>query len=644
MIRDGAPRGLVSNVMVLLAAVFSSTLAKGFLDSEILLPVYGQLLAAAGLLALIYQNRLFYIILLCLLALGAAVLSVRFVPAGNRLRNLAASFLLFSTLLALAGLPLLFSEPRGSRIVDDTLHPGLRKAVIGLFPRFPLLYGIPGFGFGYGTDRLGGTPILSEAPIFEIRGHPGQWLYLRTGAYDTYNSQSWSKLTIPAEIPSRTEDLIGDDLLLFRALGPEQVPAPSLQITILADYYTLLPFTLNTRAIYLPPEQIEGISGNFEEGYRLATPLHSGQSIYLLYGKNGSHGGEPVRALSAAETSEYLQLPGSLSPELRELAINLADAGGDPRSTLRNIERFLARNYTYNLEAERTPAGEDFVEGFLFQSKEGYCVHFASAFIVLARLNGIPARYTTGYLATVPAGSSPFEGMEEAGRGFVTGLSAHAWPEVWLEDRGWITWEATTAVNPSYYEEIGEQWLYEYDRKENRLTNRQLLSILGREPGSRQRRAPGFRGFNWQILLLVIPALTVLWIVVWTVRRYGILLVASIRPDRSSAMRMAAKIADSFHHRGVEWPHRLGWVRWIAGIGEAGPGSVPRAATAQTSHFQSRSHRLLDVVQRLVYSDQAFHRRDLEFIRLFYLVYCTGSRSRPKLAQRHTNRLQITRD
>ena len=52
MIRDGSPRGLVSNVMVLLAAVFSSTLAKRFLDSEVLLPLYGQLLAAAGLLAL----------------------------------------------------------------------------------------------------------------------------------------------------------------------------------------------------------------------------------------------------------------------------------------------------------------------------------------------------------------------------------------------------------------------------------------------------------------------------------------------------------------------------------------------------------------------------------------------------------------
>jgi transglutaminase-like putative cysteine protease len=626
MVRDGEPRGLVSNVMVLLAAVFSSALARRFLDSEILLSVYGQLLVAAGLLALIYQNRLFYTLLLCMLAMGSIVLSLRFGQPGNRLRHGVTFFLLFSALLALARLPLLWAEPRGSRLVDDRLHPGLRKAIVELFPRFPLLYGIPGYGFGFENDRLGGTPILSAASIFEIQGRPGQQLYLRTGSYSIYDGQSWSKLKIPVEEPSRTQEPNAGEALRFLALEPQQAPASSLRITVLTEYYTLLPFTLNTRAIYLPSEQIEGISGNFEEGYRLAAPLRSGQSIYLRFGQTGSQGGAPVQALSAAEANRYLQLPGSISPELRELAISLADAAGDPRSALRNIERYLARNYTYNLEAERTPPGADFVETFLFQNKEGYCVHFASAFAVLARLNRIPVRYATGYLAYVPGGSFPFEGTGEPGRDVVTGLSAHAWPEVWLEDRGWVAWEATTAVNPSYYEEIGEQWLYEYDREENRLTNRQLHSILGREPGSRQRGARGLWGIglwsiNWPILLLAIPILAVLWLAFRGTRRYGILLAAALRPGRSSALQLAAKIADSFHRRGVEWPHMLGWVRWTEKIGEAAACS----AAGQAARIQARSRRLLRVMQRLVYSDNAFRRLDLRFIRLFYLTYCARS-------------------
>jgi len=619
-IRDGEPRGLVSNVMVLLAAVFSSALARRFLDSEILLPLYGQLLVAAGVLALIYQTRLFYVLLLSLLALGSMVVSVRFVRPGNRLRNLTTLLLLFLAVMAASRLPLLLAEPRGSRIVDDRLHPGLRKTVVALFPRFPLLYGIPGFGYGFETDRLGGTPTLSEAPIFEVQGRPGQRLYLRTGAYSTYGGQSWSKLTEPEESSGRPEDLKPDGFVQISVFDPGEVPPSSLRITVLAEYFTLLPFTLDTRVIYLPPEQIDGISGNFEQGYRLDSPLRSQQSIYLSYARNsqqsGGRSGAPIRDFSAAQSSAYLQLPSSPSPELRRLAAKLADAAGNTRGTLRNIERYLGQNYSYNLEADRTPPGADFVDTFLFQSKEGYCVHFASAFTALARLNGIPARYATGYLATLPYGSVPFDRMQEPGRAIVTGLSAHAWPEVWLEDRGWSAWEATTAVNPSYYAEIAEQWIYEYDREVNRLTNRQLRAILGREPASRQTKAWSSWSLNRRILFLSIPVLAVLMIAVWAIRRYGVLLLASLQPDRSSAMKLTAKIAASFHRRGVAWPWESGWVRWAKQIGAAAPRPAPR--------FQTRCLRLLKVIQTLMYSDHRFRERDLKYMRSFYLSYCAG--------------------
>ena len=617
LVRDGEPRGLVSNVMVLLAAVFSSSLSRRFLDSEILLPLYGQLLIAAGLLALIYQIRLFYILLLCLLALGAIVISVRFVRPGNRLRSLTTFFLLFLALLALARLPLLLAVPQGSRIVDDQLHPGLRKIVLALFPRFPLLYGIPGYGYGFETDRLGGTPILSEAPIFEIQGSPGQRLYLRTGAYLTYDGHSWSKRKEAERTPNRPENLLADRTARILALSPDTVPASSLRITILSEYYTLLPFTLNTRTIHLPPEQIRGISGSFEEGFRLDSPLRSEQSIYLEYGPGGRQDRSPNERATVAQASEYLQLPGNLSPAVKQLAASLADPAGNTRGTLRNIERYLAYNHTYNLQADRPPLGADFVETFLFQSKEGYCVHFATAFAVLARLNRIPVRYATGYLATVPGGSPPFETMREAGRGIVTGLSAHAWPEVWLEDRGWTAWEATTAVNPSYYEQSGQQWLYEYGQEINRLTNRQLRAILGREPSTRQQTERRSWDFNRQILFLGIPILAVLLLALRGIRRYGILLLAALRPDRSSALKIVAKIAATFGRRGVQWPYEHGWVRWAGAIGTASEEIAPQR--------QIRARRLLMVIQCLVYSDHSFHKRDLRYLRAFYLKHCTGA-------------------
>jgi hypothetical protein len=168
-----------------------------------------------------------------------------------------------------------------------------------------------------------------------------------------------------------------------------------------------------------------------------------------------------------------------------------------------------------------------------------------------------------------------------------------------------------------YYEEIGEDWLYEYGRGINRLTNRQLRAILGREPASQQRAATGAWSFNWQILFLSIPLLAVLLIAIRAIRRYDILLLAALRPDRSSAVKIVAKIAASFHRRGVDRPDRLGWVRWAERISAATPQLAPR--------LQTRSRRLLTVIQRLMYSDRPFRKRDLRLIRTFYLNYCAGS-------------------
>ena len=56
----------------------------------------------------------------------------------------------------------------------------------------------------------------------------------------------------------------------------------------------------------------------------------------------------------------------------------------------------------YTLTPGRPPAGRDFVEYFLFENKEGYCVHFATTVTVLLRAAGVPARYAEGYV--IPPG------------------------------------------------------------------------------------------------------------------------------------------------------------------------------------------------------------------------------------------------
>ena len=90
----------------------------------------------------------------------------------------------------------------------------------------------------------------------------------------------------------------------------------------------------------------------------------------------------------------------------------------------------------YDLDTPYTPEGEDFVDYFLNGSRRGYCVHYASAGVLLIRYWGVPARYVTGYTVNVPA----------SGTAEVLDSDAHAWVEIYLDGYGWYPVEMTPSA------------------------------------------------------------------------------------------------------------------------------------------------------------------------------------------------------
>src|SRR5690606_13368344 len=84
--------------------------------------------------------------------------------------------------------------------------------------------------------------------------------------------------------------------------------------------------------------------------------------------------------------------------------------------------------------------GEHPVDDFLFNTRSGFCEHYASAFAFLMRAAGIPARVVTGYQG---GEVNPIGGYL-----IVRQSEAHAWVEVWLEGRGWVRIDPTAAVSP----------------------------------------------------------------------------------------------------------------------------------------------------------------------------------------------------
>ena len=131
----------------------------------------------------------------------------------------------------------------------------------------------------------------------------------------------------------------------------------------------------------------------------------------------------------------YLQLPDSVSEQTRTLASRLASGHETLYGLGLAVEAHL-REYPYDLEVSLPgPEVEDVAHHFLFDLKRGYCDYYTTAFVVLMRLAGIPARFTIGY---APGYFEPY--IEEW---TFTDAQAHAWPEVWFPGLGWIPFEPT---------------------------------------------------------------------------------------------------------------------------------------------------------------------------------------------------------
>ncbi len=142
---------------------------------------------------------------------------------------------------------------------------------------------------------------------------------------------------------------------------------------------------------------------------------------------------------SPAELRAALQLPEGFNPRTVELAQRWRNELREgPALLARAIEHFRRQRFEYTL----TPPllGEHTADEFLFDTRRGFCEHFSSAFVILMRAAGIPARVVTGYQG---GDLNPVDGYV-----VVRQSDAHAWAEVYLEDRGWIRVDPTAAAVP----------------------------------------------------------------------------------------------------------------------------------------------------------------------------------------------------
>jgi transglutaminase-like putative cysteine protease len=146
-----------------------------------------------------------------------------------------------------------------------------------------------------------------------------------------------------------------------------------------------------------------------------------------------------MEPLTEAELKQFRRLPEDSNPRTRELAASwLADNPTSEQIITRALNVFRGDEFFYTLTP---PAlGRHTADEFIFETKEGFCEHYASAFAIMMRSAGIPARVVTGYQGGE---------LNSIGKYYIVRQSdAHAWTEVWLADEGWVRIDPIEAVAP----------------------------------------------------------------------------------------------------------------------------------------------------------------------------------------------------
>lgn len=369
--------------------------------------LYGQQLGVA-LLTIMSVIALFFVLL-------SVNLDGTDLPAGRKLR--------------LVGVVMLKAVP-------------LALALFVLFPRISgPLWGMPSDG-AQGTTGLSNSMapgaisrLLESGEIaFRVRfdgaAPSNDKLYWRGPVFGTFNGRAWSPLasrqldaaalTIeanPKSIVSYTVTLEPHRRdWLFALDAPEELP------------------TLDQLQTRLTPEMQLLVNGVVSE--RLRYSMRSATDYRL-----------GVRA-SSRELDDWLLLPRGFNPRTLQFADELrsrvAPSGASERADQDGelvravLAHFQRAGFNYTLSPPLL--GRHSVDEFLFETRLGYCEHYASAFVFLMRALGVPARVVTGYQG---GELNPVDGFMT-----VRQSDAHAWTEVWLVGRGWVRIDPTAVVAP----------------------------------------------------------------------------------------------------------------------------------------------------------------------------------------------------
>jgi len=266
----------------------------------------------------------------------------------------------------------------------------------------------------------------------------------------------------------------------------------------------------------------------------------------------------------------YLQMPGGME-DISDLARRVGGKGTTLQQA-RRIGEYLRQNYTYSLKTDQPPKGITPIQYFLFNSRKGFCEHYATAMVLMLRSLDIPSRIVTGFL-----------GGDENSYGnyvIVRQSNAHSWVEADIDGK-WLRFDPTPAARSSeapdalalMLDSLRMSW-YRYvvgftSRDQMRMLQAFSTPVIS---------LPSLRGFSIKvppiliIILTIVALASILWLFSWMKGRW------KLAPES----RLYLRLKDRVKRKGAD----------------IGPQSTPRDVLKEASRLEMETPEIKEFVRR----------------------------------------------
>ncbi len=324
-------------------------------------------------------------------------------------------------------------------------------------------------GYGQNDERLGGGFVQDDAVVFTAVTKKRH--YWRGESKEIYTGHGWVSVEPELNKTFRYSDTYDEKVSV--QLYDRNVPKDKLEATItMVNNHRFWHFFYPGELIEINEEQIrfdadsKGKPFQFLIDYvtgKVGTTNAENESAMFLEEYTLSYYQPKFVINDLLDSSEndpehikdmYLQLP-ILPERVGQLAKEITDEYDNRYDKVKAIEGYFSKNgFQYETEDVAVPEeGQDYVDQFLFETRQGYCDNYSTSMIVMLRTLDIPARWVKGFTQgeLVDYISDEYREYE------ISNSNAHSWVEVYFPEVGWVPFEPTQGFRHTYDFVEGEE-------------------------------------------------------------------------------------------------------------------------------------------------------------------------------------------